>query len=189
MNIKKLNAALITCTVLLGTANTVFADTDIVYSDRSVYENISGNLTVSNTHYYSTENKQGIKHKVIFIPESDRVSIDETYKDIDEPPYISGGRTMLPLRAVTEILKTFENNVSINWNSADKKAVIIYKDKQVVFTVYSDVYTVNGKEIEMTDGVSEIKNNRIFIPIRELINAMDLNISWNDKSKEIIITN
>ena len=71
----------------------------------------------------------------------------------------------------------------------DKRAVISYGDNEIVFIAGKDIYTFNGENIKIADGIPEIKNGRIFIPVREIANAIDLTISWNPMNKEITISN
>ena len=68
---------------------------------------------------------------------------------------------MFPLRVVTEILKTFENNLNISWNSQDKKAVITCNSKEIIFTAGNNIYTVNGEKRTILGGTPNIKNRRI----------------------------
>lgn len=186
MKAAKISTAIIIGTMLFSSVNTAFAD--VTHSSSNVYKNISGDFTISDTYYYSNKDKDTSSHRVVFTLGSNTVNADGDYISIDEAPYSSNGKTMLPLRSVTETLKVFKNNVSINWNSADKKAVISYDDNEIVFTAGKNVYTFNNENIEMADGIPEIKNGRIFIPVREIANAMDLSINWNSANKEIIIS-
>jgi hypothetical protein len=96
---------------------------------------------------------------------------------------------MLPLRAVMETLSVFENDVQVSWNSVDKEAVVSYNGNKIVFKPGSDEYTINNKVHKMSGGTPEIKNGRIFIPLREVGTAMDLNIDWNSSNKSATITN
>jgi len=172
--------------------NTVFADVNITHSNTKVYKNIDGDFSASDTYYYSTEDKKKSKHTAVFSLDSDKINIDGSFvniDDIDEAPYISGGRTMFPLRLISEVIKVFENEVSVSWNSVDKNAVVTYKDKDIIFTAEKDTYTINGEIRKMSGGTPEIKNNRIFIPIREISDTMNLDMSWNALNKEITISN
>ncbi len=189
MKVMKIGAAVIAGTIVFSAVNTAFADVNVTHSSSNVYKNVNGDFTISDTYYYSSEDKDTSNHTVIFTLGSNTADVDGNYMFIDKPPYTSNGKTMLPLRAVAETLKVFENNVNISWNSADKRAVISYDDNEIVFTAGKDIYTFNGENIKMAYGIPEIKNGRIFIPVREIANAMDLTISWNLMNKKITISN
>lgn len=189
MKAMKIGTASVMGAIVLSAVSTAFADVNVTHSSSNVYKNVSDDFTVSDTYYYSNEDKNTSNHTVIFTIGSNTADADGNYMFIDEPPYTSGGKTMLPLRAVAETLKVFKNNVNIGWNSADKRAVISYDDNEIVFTAGKDIYTFNGENIKMTDGIPEIKNGRVFIPVREIANAMNLSINWNPANKKIIISN
>ena len=189
MKVMKISAAVIAGTMLFSLVNTAFADINVTHSSSNVYKNVNSDFTISDTYYYSNEDKDTSNHTVVFTLSSNTADVDGNYMFIDDPPYTSNGKTMLPLRAVTETLKVFENNVNISWNSADKRAVISYGDNEIVFIAGKDIYTFNGENIKIADGIPEIKNGRIFIPVREIANAIDLTISWNPMNKEITISN
>ena len=189
MKVRKIGAAIIVGTIIFSAANTAFADVNVKLSNLNVYKNVNGDFTISDTYYYSNEDKDTSNHTVVFTLDSNMVDVDSNYIYIDEPIYTSNGKTMFPLEAVAETIKVFENNVNINWNSANKNVVISYDDNEIVFTAEKNIYTFNGKNIKMTDGIPEIKNGRIFIPVREIANVMNLSISWNPNSKKITISN
>jgi hypothetical protein len=188
--IKGLASAIVMGSTMLSTVG-VFADVNVSYSNSGVYKNIKGDFTLSDSYYYSTEDKSTSKHSIVFTVGSKTVDKDGTNVVIDEPPYINNGRVMLPLRAVMETLSVFENDVQVSWNSNDKEAVVAYNGNkiEIVFKAGSDEYTINGKVCRMSGGTPEIKNGRIFIPLREVGTAMDLNIDWNSSNKSATINN
>jgi hypothetical protein len=174
-------------TMMFSAVGNTLAAVNVSYSNTTVYKNINGDFSSSDTYYYSTEDKKAEDHKIVFVKDSNTVSVDDEDVTIDQAPYINDGRMMLPLRAVTQTLKTFKNDVSISWNSVDRKAVIKYDGNEVVFTADSDVYTVNGKSVKMAGGKTEIKNGRSFIPLRALADAMDLDTQWQASDGSVTI--
>lgn len=58
-----------------------------------------------------------------------------------------------------------------------------------MFTVGSNVYTVDGISKTMPEGIPEVKDGRVFIPVREIAEALNLDIDWNSSEKVITITN
>lgn len=187
MKLKVLRCLMMAGVMMMGTAMSVSAE-EYSYSNRQVFNNVSGDFHYENTYHYSSEDKSG-EHKIIFKLDSAYVNIDGKKVAIDEAPYINNGRTMLPLRAVTETLKAFENSINVSWNSADKKVLVTYGNDKIVFTVGSEYYTLNGKKQRMDGGVPEIKNDRLFIPLRVVAESMNLDIDWDSRSKSIIVRN
>lgn len=159
-----------------------------VSAQTHIYKNINGDFNMYEYSHYSTTSANQ-KHTVIFTIDSNEVVSDGIKIYIDAPPFIENGTTLLPLKAVSESISVLGNYVSVNWNSADKKAIISYKDNNIIFTPNSITYTVNG-EVKIINGTAPIiKNGRIYIPLRTLANALQLNINWNQNTKEITITN
>lgn len=113
-NIKKMCFAVIGGIMIFSAMNTAFAEDGIINLNTKVYKNINGDFSMSDTYYYSSEDKKSEKHTAVFALYSNKVKVDGKTLTIDAVPYINGGRTMLPLRAVMEIFKAFENNVSIS---------------------------------------------------------------------------
>ena len=105
---------------------------------------------------------------------------------IDAPAYISGERTMLPLRAITEALS---DDVVITWNDATKTVTILFGNRVISMTIGSNIMHINGTALTMT-AAPEITNSRTFIPLRDLSYALGLNdskINWNDTTKTITL--
>ncbi|MBR1970729.1 MAG: hypothetical protein IKA17_10305 [Clostridia bacterium] len=88
-------------------------------------------------------------------------------------PYIENGRTMLPLRAVAEACGTHV------WWDAEYKTACVRKNEVTVYCTAGDknIYR-NNTRIE-NDVAPTVKNGRIYLPIRAVIEALDAKIYWN----------
>ena len=80
-------------------------------------------------------------------------------------PYIDdNNRTEVPVRAVATAL-----NGKIDWDSVNQVATITYRDgTEIKFKIGSKVYTVNNKKMTM-DTVPVIKDGRLYVPVRFLV--------------------
>lgn len=182
MNIKKTAITAITATILgISSISNVFAE-------RVVYRNISGDLHISDSYHYST-NPSDNNQTAVFKINSTSVKTGNSLIEIDEAPFINDNTTLLPLRAVSQTLSIFGSEFRVSWNSANKKATVIFDSNTVEFTADSKIYTINGTSYTMNGSVPIIKNGRIFIPLRVLANAMNLNIEWNAETREVTIKN
>lgn len=97
---------------------------------------------------------------------------------LDVPAYISGGYTMLPVRAITEALS---GTAIVRWDDVAKQVTITFGSRVIAMTVGSDVMTINGVEVPML-AKCEITDSRAFIPLRDMGYALGLNdtaINWN----------
>lgn len=169
--------------LLLSMTTSVFA---YQYSDSSKSQyTVAGDFTLIDSYSYSSQNKTN--HEVRLTIGSDRVYIDGSYSTIDEAPYISSnGRTMLPLRAVTDIVGAFSSEVNLNWDSVSKKVILKQDGKTLVFTPGSNSYTSNGITKSM-ESCPEIRNSRIFLPIRVIAEELKLHTDWDNSQKLVTI--
>ena len=102
--------------------------------------------------------------------------------------YIKNGRTMLPLRLVSNILGI--PNSSIAWNDSLKEASITKADGTVMkILAGADFMTVDGKRTAL-DAPAEIKDDRVFLPMRALLNALGVSddlIVWEDNTVKVTV--
>ncbi|MBQ3110814.1 MAG: hypothetical protein IJC69_06710 [Clostridia bacterium] len=122
-----------------------------------------------------------------YYPESGlRLWIDSVDADIngmklsvDAAPYISNGRTMVPLRFIAEL---FDFNVEY-----DNGLVKISKNGSVFETrIGTKTYTMNGMEKEM-DTESVILNDRTMVPVRVIAEAFGMQVGWNGEDRVVTI--
>ena len=106
----------------------------------------------------------------------------ENKVEIDVPAYINaGGYTMLPLRAVSVALGINSNNVL--WDQATRTATVMYGSKIISMTYGQKVVYVNAAPIPASTSV-EIKENRMFLGLRDLGNALGVtDITWDQATK------
>ncbi|NLI55791.1 hypothetical protein GX420_02215, partial [bacterium] len=78
--------------------------------------------------------------------------VDGISKELDVPPMILNGRTMLPLRFVTE-----ELGCTVNWEDKTKTVTITYKkeSQQIIDKISSEgekIFSTSGGELILSDG-------------------------------------
>lgn len=107
---------------------------------------------------------------------SNKVYDGITVKELDAAPYIDeASRTMIPLRALCEAL-----GAEVEWNESERSATATLNGRCVKFVMQSTYYYINS--ICFTaDTVPVIKNDRIYIPLRALCEALGKNVYWNDE--------
>lgn len=98
----------------------------------------------------------------------------------ETPAYIENGRTMVPLRFISEAL-----GEKVDWN-AETKSVII-GDNKAVLAIGSKEIDANGKKIAI-DSPAVIKNSRTFVPLRAISEILGAKVDWDGATKTVSIT-
>lgn len=116
--------------------------------------------------------------EVTVIPVDSIISNKAKFK-FDTPPVIIKDRTLIPVRAITE---GFGANVT--W--LDGVVTIIKDDITIELNLDSNVATVNGVEVKI-DSKASIKNNRMYVPLRFILETFGLEIEWEPETQTIEI--
>lgn len=148
--------------------------------------NTTESFTETTTENTSIKTANNIKVQI----GSNKIQIDDKKETIDVAPYIqsSTNSTMVPLRFTSlAILNDDVNNSSNNkilWDPINKIATIKAYDTTISFKNNSNIMKINNIEFEMENNAkAEIKNDRFFIPFRALAKALNVNVSWDNKTK------
>ncbi len=96
-------------------------------------------------------------------------------------PYIDeNNRTQVPVRIVME-----QYGCKVEWNGAERTAVISKDGTTVLVPIGEKHIVVNGKTVEI-DTAAVIKGDRTYLPIRAVLEAFGAIVDWNDG--DVIIT-
>lgn len=130
---------------------------------------------------------------VIVIPVGSNVyTINGKSYNMDTPAYISSGRTMLPLRALANAMGIADDSI---YYTPETKTATLYKakDSYVSITAGEPSITLASGGLSANMDISspaEIKNGRLFLPLRAMANALgisDNNISYSPSAKTVTI--
>ncbi len=97
-------------------------------------------------------------------------------------PYISGERTLVPLRFVAETL-----GADVIWEDGWDGCVIKKGDKEIKITFGSAEFVVNGKTV-VYDAPIEVVEERTMVPIRFVSEEFDCDVYWNDLNKAVVVS-
>lgn len=115
-------------------------------------------------------------------------SIGDKTHSLDAPAFIANGSTMLPLRALANAFGISDNNIS--YDAETKTATLSPRAGIVVsITAGESKLDVNGVSVKI-DSPAVIENNRIYLPLRAMANALGIsnsNISFDNETKTVII--
>lgn len=159
------------------------------YNNYKSFELVETNIksvTTIGTHYYALDNNGQIcSNEMAFTSDDWILTTNITYNgnkiNTDVPPYIKGGRTLAPIRAILEAL-----GMTVTWDAATKTAIAVKADTTINITVNSNIAIVNGEQ-KTLDIPAEITNNRTFVPVRFFAEALNMNVDWDSYTKTVII--
>jgi len=110
-----------------------------------------------------------------------QATINGSSTKMDAAPYISKGRTMVPLRFISEAFKA-----EVLWNSTKQEISIQDRDTMIILTIGSTNMEVNGQDIRL-DVPPEIRTSRTFVPIRAISEALKAVVEWNAANQTVTI--
>ncbi|MBR5238976.1 MAG: copper amine oxidase N-terminal domain-containing protein [Clostridia bacterium] len=97
-------------------------------------------------------------------------------------PYIKEDRTMVPLRFLTESL-----GATVGYNAETRGITVTLGDTVMELTVGETTYFLNGEAFEM-DCAAEILEDRTFVPVRFVSEALGKAVKWLGTERMVVIT-
>lgn len=107
------------------------------------------------------------------------IAVNGTPIIFDQTPYIAHGRTMVPVRFVSEAL-----GAQVTWDS-QTRTVRITSDQVIELKVGSAEGKKNGYEIVL-DAPAEITGGRTMVPLRFVSEALGAQVSWQQISPSAV---
>jgi len=105
------------------------------------------------------------------------MTINDVIKAVDAPPFIQSGKTLVPLKAISEGL-----GAKVDYNGKIRKGQITVKlgNKVVVVWIGETKGTVDGKTVTL-EVPPMIKKGRTFVPVRFISEGLGCQVNWNPK--------
>ena len=101
---------------------------------------------------------------------------------MDAAPYISEGRTLIPVLYLANAL-----GAQTLWDANTQEVTITKDDIDIKLAISSNTLTVNGKTSQM-DAAPVIRNGRTYLPVRYLAEALGYDISWDAATQTITLS-
>ena len=114
-----------------------------------------------------------------------RLWVKDRFVVSDVNPYIENGRTLVPLRFVSNSL-----GYNVKWNGKKRTVTISVGDTRMVYTINSTavrVTTAGQTNTIHSDVPARIKDGRTFVPIRILSELEAEPISWDADRRVVIL--
>jgi hypothetical protein len=112
-------------------------------------------------------------------------SVNGVQSVMDVAPYISDGRTFVPVRYLAYALGMTDNDVS--WDASTQTVTLTKGSTTVTLNIGSTTETVNGTAQTM-DVAPVIVNGRTMLPARWVAQAFGAQVGWNPATQEVVIT-
>lgn len=99
----------------------------------------------------------------------------------DVPPVIKEGRTLIPVRALTEAL-----GATVEWNEKERTVLVTKGDVRIQIQVDNRVAFVNGERVELDVPAQNICN-RVFVPLRFLSQALKAKVDYYPEGQVVVV--
>lgn len=100
--------------------------------------------------------------------------VDFSADDVGLAPIVIDNRTLIPVRFVSQSL-----GAEVLWSGETNTTKISLDGNEIIFTLDSLIYYINGQEKSL-DVIPQIIKNRMFIPFRALAEALSYNVFWDE---------
>jgi hypothetical protein len=107
--------------------------------------------------------------------------INGVQKIMDAQPYVADGRTMVPIKYVSEIAGVDAKNISYNKGIV----TVIAKNKVIQIEQGSNIAKVNGVS-SIIDGKVILKDGRVYVPVSQIAWLLDIKVTWDGNTKTAI---
>lgn len=97
-------------------------------------------------------------------------------------PFIQSGRTMIPLRKPLESI-----GASVSYDSINQ-TVLINKDNTEISIVVDGGMFINGSAYRQMDAPAMLKDGRVYVPIRHILEVLGYSVSWDQKAQTVTAT-
>lgn len=120
--------------------------------------------------------------KLLFSLDSNVAWIDGRRVEMDQPPPVIGGRTMVPVRLIGEAL-----GAGVFWNGEFQEVSYVLPDKTVRLRV-GDTLVRDGDKRYFIEPAPQLINNRTYVPLRFVSEALGATVTWLAETRQILIT-
>ncbi len=112
--------------------------------------------------------------------------VNNNPQEIDVPPTIVEGRTLLPIRWVAEPL-----GAQVGWDPNEKKVTVSLKDTTIELWIGKNIARVNGVDTPIDPGnpnvVPMIISGRTMLPVRFVAENLGCDVLWDANTRTVTI--
>lgn len=120
-----------------------------------------------------------MRKEIQFVIGDDTAIVNGEPTPLEQAPYIKKGSTLVLIRFAAEGLEA-----KVAWNSKTRQVVIQDDQTKIVLKAGDKTAYVNGKRTVLSVP-AEIKQGRVFVPVRFVSESLKANVAWDAKTKTI----
>jgi len=125
---------------------------------------------------------QLLKNKVTVKVNGEVLNTYDSEQGIDLPGVIYNGRTMLPLRKMMEV---FDLQDSTLWDPSNRSIKVITEDGRLIWLQIDNLNVQIDGVDKALDVPATIINNRTYVPVRFISEAMNIVPSWDGETRTV----
>ena len=117
-----------------------------------------------------------------------KFKVNNQLEKLTDVPLGINGRTLLPLRAVLVSLGVPNDVEHIKWNGKENSVTVINGSKTIYLKLGSKTAYINNVAFAL-DAAPLIyeRNQRVYIPVRFISNAVDKEVAWDGDTRSVLI--
>lgn len=100
----------------------------------------------------------------------------------DVPPMIVQGRTLVPVRIISQKLKA-----KVDWDQSSQTAIVQYDGHTILLTYGAKYYIFDG-EVKTLDVNIRLVNGRVLVPLRVISQSFGYKVDWQNASRTVVIS-
>lgn len=112
-----------------------------------------------------------------------RLQFNGKILSVDVPPVIKSGRTLVPVRVISETM-----GADVQWDSLDRTVTILKNNDTVFLTIDSSEVKKNGMALNKLDVPAQIINGKTMVPVRFVSEALGAQVNWDKATATVQIT-
>ncbi|MFU2158929.1 stalk domain-containing protein, partial [Caldisericum sp. AR60] len=110
-------------------------------------------------------------------------TIDGKSTTLDQAPVIVNGRTLVPIRFISEAFGS-----TVEWNGSTREVTIKLLNNTIVLKIDSPTATVNGYTVYLDAPATIIKQTgRTVVPLRFVSDSLGADVTWNATDKSVTV--
>ena len=110
-----------------------------------------------------------------------KVMMDGVELKFDANPFVEDGRTLVPVRHLSEAL-----GFLVGWDESEQKVTLTKDETVIVLWIGSNKVLVNGVEGKIDVPAKKI-NDRTFVPIRFIAETLNTYVGWDQEQQAAVV--